>query len=108
MRLTTRSTGRSIASRRPILSIRHPTTLNLDPNEIEATLRPVERATMLPPRAFVDPGVLDWELETIFRGWICVGHASRVAEPGSYMMREIGPDSVVVMGGTDGGTHAFL
>jgi Rieske 2Fe-2S family protein len=63
---------------------------------------------MLPPRAFVDPEVLDWELETIFRGWICVGHASRVAEPGSYMMREIGPDSVVVMGGTDGGTHAFL
>ena len=62
---------------------------------------------MLPPRAFVDPGVFDWELETIFRGWICVGHASRVAEPGSYLMREIGTDSVVVMGGRrDGRTRS--
>jgi glycine betaine catabolism A len=82
--------------------------LNLNPAEIEATLMPLERATMLPPRAFVDPSVFDWELETIFRGWICVGHASRVAEKGSYMMREIGPDSVVVIGGEDGRPHAFL
>jgi Rieske 2Fe-2S family protein len=90
------------------LSPDHETTLNLNPHEIEATLEPLERATMLPPRAFVDPEVLDWELGTIFRGWICVGHASRVAEPGSYMMREIGPDSVVVIGGEEGRTHAFL
>jgi glycine betaine catabolism A len=82
--------------------------LNLNPAEIEATLVPLERATMLPPRAFVDPSVFDWELETIFRGWICVGHASRVAERGSYMMREIGTDSVVVIGGEDGRPHAFL
>ena len=75
------------------------TALDLEPREVEATLQPLERATMLPPRAFVDPGVFEWELETIFRGWICVGHASRVAEPGSYLMREIGSDSVVVMGG---------
>ena len=68
-----------------------PGTADLTNDQIEATLQPVERATMLPPRAFVDPEVLDWELEKIFRGWICVGHASRVAEPGSYMMREIGP-----------------
>jgi Rieske 2Fe-2S family protein len=63
---------------------------------------------MLPARAFVDPGVLEWELERIFGGWICVGHVSQVAEPGSYLMREIGPDSVVVMGGADGRPHAFL
>jgi phenylpropionate dioxygenase-like ring-hydroxylating dioxygenase large terminal subunit len=84
------------------------TRLGLDPRQVEATLEPLERATMLPPRAFVDPGVFDWELETIFRGWVCVGHASLVADPGSYMMREIGTDSVVVMGGKDGRPHAFL
>jgi phenylpropionate dioxygenase-like ring-hydroxylating dioxygenase large terminal subunit len=83
-------------------------TLNLNPVEIEANLQPVERATMLPPRAFVDPGILDWELETIFSGWVCVGHASQVAEPGSYVMRELGADSVVVVGGEDGRPHAFL
>jgi Rieske 2Fe-2S family protein len=83
-------------------------TLTLDPLDIEANLRPVERATMLPPRAFVDQGVFDWELESIFRGWICVGHAAMVAERGSYLRREIGDDSVVVMGAGEGRTHAFL
>jgi phenylpropionate dioxygenase-like ring-hydroxylating dioxygenase large terminal subunit len=82
--------------------------LDLDPREVEATLEPLERATMLPPRAFVDAGVFEWELETIFSGWVCMGHASRVAEPGSYLMREIGTDSVVVMGADDGRPRAFL
>jgi Rieske 2Fe-2S family protein len=85
-----------------------PIALQLDPREVQATLEPLERATMLPPRAFTDPAVLDWELETMFRGWVCVGHASLVAEPGSYLMREIGTDSVVVMGAKDGRPRAFL
>jgi Rieske 2Fe-2S family protein len=84
------------------------TALNLDRTDVEATLEPVERATMLPPRAFADPGVFEWELERVFRGWICVGHVSRVSEPGDYVMREVGTDSVVVMGGDDGRPHAFL
>ena len=82
--------------------------LNLDRGDVEATLKPVERATMLPPRAFVDPGVFEWELERIFDGWICVGHASRVAAPGDYVMREVGADSIVVMAGEDGRPRAFL
>ena len=82
--------------------------LDLNPRDVEATLEPLERATMLPPSAFVDPSVFEWELESIFRGWVCVGHASRVAEPGSYLMRELGRDSVVVMGGPDGRPRAFL
>jgi Rieske 2Fe-2S family protein len=81
---------------------------NLSVHDLEATLEPLERARMLPAAAFVDPGVLEWELERIFGDWICVGHASQVAESGSYVMREIGPDSVVVMGGADGRVHAFL
>jgi Rieske 2Fe-2S family protein len=85
----------------------HP-PLNLDPAEIEANLQPVERATMLPPRAFFDPSVLEWELASIYGGWVCVGHASQVAEPGSYLMRELGADSVVVIGGEDGRPRAFL
>jgi phenylpropionate dioxygenase-like ring-hydroxylating dioxygenase large terminal subunit len=85
----------------------HP-PLNLDRAEVEANLQPVERATMLPPRAFFDPGVLDWEVANVFGGWICVGHTSQVAEPGSFLMRELGPDSVVVVGGEDGRPRAFL
>jgi Rieske 2Fe-2S family protein len=84
------------------------TALDLDPRDVEATLEPLERATMLPPRAFVDAGVFQWEVERIFGGWTCVGHASRVAEPGSFLMREVGGQSVVVMGGEDERPHAFL
>lgn len=82
--------------------------LNLDPREVAETLQPVERATMLPPAAFADPNVLEWELENLFGGWVCMGHVSAVAEPGAYLMREIGPTSVFAIGGPDGTPRAFL
>ena len=85
-----------------------PITLPLDPREVTRTLAPVERATMLPPRAFADPGVFDWELDNIFRGWICAGHVSAVGEPGKFVTRELGGDSVLVIGGSDGTPRAFL
>ncbi|HSI80673.1 MAG TPA: aromatic ring-hydroxylating dioxygenase subunit alpha [Solirubrobacterales bacterium] len=83
-------------------------TLNLDAAQVRATLEPLERASMLPPAAFTDPAVFDWELDNVFSGWVCVGHASAVAETGRFMMREIGPSSVVVIGGEDGRPRAFL
>jgi Rieske 2Fe-2S family protein len=82
--------------------------LQLDRTDVEATLQPVERASMLPPAAFTDPAVLDWELENVYgNGWICAGHASAVAEPGSYITREIGKESFLVIGGEDGRPRAF-
>jgi Rieske 2Fe-2S family protein len=82
--------------------------LELDRRDIEATLRPVERASMLPPAAFADQSVLDWEIDNLFQGWICFAHASSVSEPGSYVMREIGSSSVFAMAGEDGTPRAFL
>ena len=83
-------------------------SLNLDPREVAETLQPVERATMLPPAAFADPAVLEWEVDNVFDGWVCMGHVSAVAEQGSFLMREIGPTSVFAIGGTDGSPRAFL
>jgi Rieske 2Fe-2S family protein len=85
-----------------------PTALPLDPHEVARTQAPVERATMLPPAAFCDPAVFTWELDSIFRGWVCVGHASAVDAPGKFVMRELGPDSVIVIGAEDGRPRAFL
>ena len=82
--------------------------LPLDPDAVAGTLKPVERASMLPPRAFIDREVFEWELENVFRGWVCAGHVSAVSEPGKFVTRDIGDDSVVVIGGRDGGPHAFL
>jgi Rieske 2Fe-2S family protein len=63
---------------------------------------------MLPPAAFIEQGVLDWELANIFAGgWICAGHASAVAEPGAFITREIGGRSFVVVAGEDGTPRAF-
>jgi Rieske 2Fe-2S family protein len=82
--------------------------LELDRVDVEATLQPVERASMLPPAAFVDPNLLAWELANIFGdGWICAGHVSAVAEPGAYITREVGEESVLVVGGEDGRPRAF-
>ncbi len=85
-----------------------PTALPLDADQVARTQEPVERATMLPPAAFATAGVFEWELENIFRGWVCVGHVSAVDAPGKFVMRELGPDSVVVIGAEDGRPRAFL
>ena len=82
--------------------------LVLDPDEVERTLKPVERATMLPPAAFTDESVLAWEIDNLFNGWICMGHVTAVAEQGSFLTREIGDTSVFAMTGEDGVTRAFL
>ena len=71
-------------------------------------MRPLLQARMLPPAAFTDRRVLDWELERVYRdGWICAGHLSAVAEPGAYVTRELGGDSFFVIGGEDGVPRAF-
>jgi glycine betaine catabolism A len=90
------------------MSFSTPTALPLEPDEVARTQEPVERATMLPPAAFAAAGVFEWELENIFRGWVCVGHVSAVDAPGKFVMRELGPDSVVVIGAQDGRPRAFL
>lgn len=82
--------------------------LNLEREAVESTLQPVERATMLPPSAFADPGVLEWEIENIFGGWTCLGHVSAVCGPGDYLMREIGQSSVFAIRGADGEVRVFL
>jgi Rieske 2Fe-2S family protein len=82
--------------------------LPLDRDGVAATLQPVERASMLPPAAFADPSVLAWEVENLFGGWICLGHAAAITEPGSWLMREIGPSSVFALRGADDVPRAFL
>ncbi|HET6831601.1 MAG TPA: aromatic ring-hydroxylating dioxygenase subunit alpha [Solirubrobacterales bacterium] len=82
--------------------------LELDRAGVEATLRPLERASMLPPAAFADPAVLAWEVEHLFGGWVCLGHVATLGEPGQWLMREIGPTSVFAMTGADGEVRAFL
>ncbi|HMT04559.1 MAG: aromatic ring-hydroxylating dioxygenase subunit alpha [Solirubrobacterales bacterium] len=84
-------------------------SLPLNADDVARSLRPLEAASMLPPAAFVDQEVFDWEMKNLFLGgWICLGHISQVAEQGRFIRREMGPDSIVVVGGEHGQPHAFL
>src|SRR5688500_7511730 len=63
---------------------------------------------MLPPAAFADPSVHAWELEHLYGGWVCLGHASLVAEPGAYLMRELGETRVFALADESGTPRVFL
>ncbi|MGH2907958.1 MAG: aromatic ring-hydroxylating oxygenase subunit alpha [Solirubrobacteraceae bacterium] len=82
--------------------------VSLNAEQLDATLQPLERATMLPASAFLDRSVLDWELANVFGGgWICAGHGSMVGEPGAFISREIGDRAFIVVGSEDGRPRAF-
>jgi phenylpropionate dioxygenase-like ring-hydroxylating dioxygenase large terminal subunit len=52
----------------------------------------------LPGRVFGDDTILEWEYERIFgRCWLFLGHESEIPEPGDYVLRRMGRDSVIVV-----------
>jgi phenylpropionate dioxygenase-like ring-hydroxylating dioxygenase large terminal subunit len=55
-------------------------------------------ARTLPREYYTSRAILEEEQDRIFaRGWNCVGRASRLAEPGDFMVREIAGDSIIVL-----------
>lgn len=58
---------------------------SLDPAAFVPALAPLEEATTLPARAFVDDAIYEREVERVFRGqWLCVGRLDQVANPGDW------------------------
>jgi glycine betaine catabolism A len=56
----------------------------LDQAEIARSLAPFGTSRMLPRAAYLDEGVLAWEMENLFGGWMCVGRADDVPAGGLY------------------------
>jgi Rieske 2Fe-2S family protein len=82
------------------------------PGELQrelATIRvPLEEATTLPARFYLDPGIHQAEVETIFtRMWLCVGREEDVERPGDFLVRDVGNDSVLVVRDDRGVLRAF-
>lgn len=72
------------------------------------TAAELARARTIPSRWYLDPAMLDLERDKIFaRTWQPVGHASRVAEPGTYFACEIAGEPVIVARAKDGVLRAF-
>ncbi len=72
-------------------------------------LAPLDEATMLPARAFLDPDVFAHEQAAWFdHDWVCVGRSADVPRPGDWFVAPAakGP-GVLVVRGEDGVLRAF-
>ncbi len=75
---------------------------------LEEALRPFGESVMLPPAAYVDPTVFEWEQRHFFGGgWMCVARSEQVAEPGEQRAEATGAGSVLLVRGEDGALGAF-
>ncbi|MGI8533855.1 MAG: aromatic ring-hydroxylating oxygenase subunit alpha [Candidatus Limnocylindrales bacterium] len=76
--------------------------------EVAAVRRPVDRASLLPPRVFHDQDVFAFEQESWFaRTWLCIGREEDVAATGDYVLATVADESVIVVRSGDGELRAF-
>ncbi len=86
--------------------------MSTSPIELDL-LRPVlaptlGRARTLPAEAYTSQAVFDWESMHLFeQGWVCVGRADEVANPGDQRAFRIGNEGILVVRGTDGELRGF-
>ncbi|HEV8713340.1 MAG TPA: aromatic ring-hydroxylating dioxygenase subunit alpha [Candidatus Binatia bacterium] len=58
---------------------------------------------------YADPQIFADEMEKIFhRGWVYVGHAGEVPEPGDFRLKKIGQQSVIMVRGEDGQVRLLM
>ncbi len=58
---------------------------------------------------YTDKDLFDAELERIwYRTWVYVGHVSEVPEPNDYVVKSIGPQSLIMARDKQGGIHLLL
>ncbi len=73
------------------------------PLDLAAARRPLEKASALPARCYLDPELYALEVERIFRReWLCVGRIDQLARPGDYFAFELLGDPLVAVRGEDG------
>ena len=76
-------------------------------SRLESTVLP-ERGE-IPMFVYTDPEVYQLELRKVFaRSWNFLAHESEVPEPGSFVVRDLGEQSVIVGRGDDNTVRVFL
>jgi Rieske 2Fe-2S family protein len=76
--------------------------------DLQSVYAPLDEATTLPGRYYHDPAILREELRLIFdEMWLCLGRSEDLANPGDFVTRSIGPESVVATRDGAGALHAF-
>jgi glycine betaine catabolism A len=78
-------------------------------DELAPTLKPLHQASLLPPRAYLDDDVAQWEAEHLFLGgWVCAGPEASVSARGAYVTIETGGESVMIVGDDEGRPRGFF
>jgi glycine betaine catabolism A len=80
----------------------------VDSAALARALAPFGRSTMLPPAAYTDPAVFDWERRHFFgRGWTCAARSDQLPDPGDQRAEDTGDGGVLLVRGDDGTVRAF-
>ena len=59
-------------------------------------------------RVYIDQQIFEDEMERIFhRGWVFVGHASEIPDPGDYRLAWLGRYPIIMVRGEDGEVRLY-
>ena len=62
----------------------------------------------LPRQSYLSPSIFELEWAAVFQsGWVCIGRADCLREPGDYLARRLHKQSVLVIRGKDNNLSAF-
>jgi choline monooxygenase len=76
--------------------------------ELQATQRPVRRASTLPTWTYTSPSWYEREVERIFfREWLCVGFVDQLRNPGDYFTVELLGEPILVVRDKERAIRAF-
>jgi Rieske 2Fe-2S family protein len=81
----------------------------IDPTSLEPVLRPSMAASRtLPAEAYLSEEIFAWEVEHLFAGgWVCVGRADDLAEPGDQRAVRVGREGILLVRGEEGQLRGF-
>jgi len=81
----------------------------IDRELLDPVLAPaLERARTLPAEAYTSQAVFDWESTHLFeQGWICLGRADHLSDPGDQRAYRIGIEGVLVVRDHEGTLRGF-
>ncbi|HEV2833954.1 MAG TPA: SRPBCC family protein, partial [Pyrinomonadaceae bacterium] len=70
---------------------------------------PLDRASTIPASWYVDKGLYELELKTVFSNtWQLAGRLDQVSQPGQYVTTDIAGEPIVIVRGTDGVLRGFF
>lgn len=74
---------------------------------LERSCAPVEIAQSLPPACYTQAGLVEAEARAVFGGWVGVGRADMVADPGRFIALDFAGHSIILLRDRDGQLRAF-